>query len=574
MKKIIATILFLYSTQAVAVEIAPEPSSGFKEQQSVESNKYMVVSGHKLASQAGEEIIKQGGNAVDATIATQMVLNLVEPHASGIGGGGFLLYFDKQKNEIKAYDGRETAPFAVSGDMFLDKNGNAPEYKEALKGGLSVGTPGLLKMLWQVHQEQGKLPWDVLFAPAIQLAERGFPISPRLHAVIESTPYIAGSPEAKALFFEQDGSIKKIGEVVRNKQLAKTLHKIAKEGPNALYKGEIAKAIVNIVKNNTFKPGRLEEGDLASYQAIERKPVCINYHDYKICSMPPPTSGGITLLQALKTVEGFNLNKKLANSIDSIHLVMEALRLAFADRNEYVADCAFALVPKDTMLSDKYLKTRAALIKENKVIENPKAGEFKWDGSCGKQNYANEHNSTTHMSIIDNLGNAVSLTSSIEYSFGSGLMVKGFFLNNELTDFSLVPTIDGKKVANAIEPGKRPRSSMTPVLIFNKDGSLHMVIGSPGGSRIISYVLQTIISALDWGMNLHEAINQPHYATTGMAVELEQGTEAEKLYQPLVEIGHKVIIGDLTSGLHGIEIKGNKLIGGVDKRREGEARGE
>jgi len=570
----IILLLCILCSNVYAVEIPPEPASGFKSKPVIEAKQYMVVSAHKLASQAGDEIIRNGGNAIDAAIATEMVLNLVEPQASGIGGGGFLLYYDKNTGKVEAYDGRETAPQAATSDMFLDKKGEPPPYLEALKGGLSVGTPGLLRMLENVHKQHGKLPWKTLFEPAINLAEKGFSLSDRLYKVIASAPYIITSSEARVLYFNQDGSIKPVGTIIKNPIFADTLRQIAKGGADVFYQGNIAKSIVTIVHNNPFHPGRLSEKDLANYQSVERQAICTNYRDYKLCGMPPPTSGSLTVLQSLKLLGRFDLKKLKYNSPEAVHLIMEAERLAFADRNKYVADCDFIPVPVTGMLSPEYVKQRSLLINSDKALQNVQPGEISWDKSCGKINPAHEHSSTSHMSIVDNEGNAVSMTSSIEYSFGSALMVKGFFLNNELTDFSLKPEINGEKVANHIEPGKRPRSSMAPMLVFNHQG-LYMLIGSPGGSRIISYVLQTIVSVLDWHIPLNDAINQPHYATTGNEIELEQGTSAINQFSAaLNKLGHKVIISDLTSGLHGIEIKDHRLFSGVDARREGAAVGQ
>lgn len=569
------SILFIvfYSLSANAIEVAPEPASGFNIKKVVTAENHMVVSAHGLASKAGDEIIEKGGNAVDAAIATQLVLNLVEPHASGIGGGGFMLFYNKKDKQIYVYDGRETAPEAATADMFLDKNGNAPSYQEALKGGLSVGTPGLLKMFEAAHKKHGKLPWADLFTPAIKLSREGFPMYERLYKVIESTPYIINSPEAREIFFDKNGKIKTNGSIIKNEKFADTLTLIAKQGADGFYKGKLAEDIVNAVKNNPFKAGRLTLEDLESYKVEERKPICSSYKGYNLCSMPPPSSGGITILQTLKTIENSGIDKMQANSPQAVHIIMEAARLAFADRNKYIADCAFSPVPVSSMLADSYIKQRAALIQKDNAIENITAGDITQDKSCGNINTPYEHPSTSHMSIVDNEGNAVSMTNSIEYSFGSGIMTNGFFLNNELTDFSLTPKENGVDIANRVEPLKRPRSSMSPFIIFDKDNNLYMVIGSPGGSRIISFVLQTILSVLDYNMELNDAINQPHFATTGKSIELEKGTAIENIAPDLKKKGHDVVIGELTSGLHGIIIKDKKLISGVDARREGEAAG-
>jgi gamma-glutamyltranspeptidase/glutathione hydrolase len=574
MKQIITLLLLSFLTlTAHATELAPEPASGFKSKPVLEAKNHMVVSGHPLASQAGDEIIRKGGNAVDAAIATQMVLNLTEPQASGIGGGGFMLYYDKSNGKTEAYDGRESAPAAATADMFLDKDGKPLEYKEALKGGLSVGTPGLLRMLEQVHKAHGKLPWKDLFQPAITLSKNGFPLSPRLYRVIEATPYIIESPMAKDLYFTEKSEIKPVGTIIKNPALADTLTTIANKGADAFYTGAIAKSIVETVRKNPFKPGRLTKRDIAAYQPVVRQPLCENYRGYKLCGMPPPTSGGITILQTLKTLERFKLKSSPENSPETVHLVMDAARLSFADRNTYIADCDFIPVPTAAMLAPDYIKSRSSLINTKNAVK-PEAGNLAWDKRCGEIKPANEHISTTHMSVVDAEGNAVSMTSSIEFAFGSGLMTRGFFLNNELTDFALQPEVDGVKAANRVEPGKRPRSSMSPFFVFDKTGELYLVIGSPGGSRIISYVLQTIVSVLDFGTKLDDAIKQPHYATTGDAIELEKGTTLETLAEPLKKLGHNVITNELTSGLNGIEIKNKKLFSGADARREGEAVGE
>ncbi len=570
---LIAILLFSVSN-AFGLEIAPEPSSGFAKKTVLTAESYMVVSAHQLASEAGKRIIKQGGNAIDAAIATEMVLNLVEPQASGIGGGGFLVYYDKKTHQTKTFDGRETAPSLARADMFLNADGKPVPYLEALKGGLGVGVPGLLKMFALAHKNEGKLAWKDLFTPAIELAENGFPLSPRLYEVIKSTPYIINSKEAKDLYFTKDSQIKAVGTIIKNKEFALTLRKIADKGVDAFYRGDIANAIVEIIHKNSFKPGTMVAKDLIDYRPKENEALCGNYRDYKICGMGLPSSGTIAILEALKTIENIDLKNYLANSLTPVHFIMEALRLAFADRNKYVADCEFASVPIDAMLDADYIKARQKLISKDKALTIVPAGEIKGQNSCGVINIVNEHPSTTHLSIVDKEGNAVSMTNSIEYSFGSALMVKGFFLNNQLTDFSSVPQINGVKVANSLEPGKRSRSSMSPLLVFDKNDKLFLVIGSPGGSRIISYVLQTLIAVLDWNIELDNAINQPHYATTGDEIELEKNTRITELSVSLQNLGHKVIVNDLTSGLHGILIQNGQLISGVDGRREGAAAGE
>lgn len=558
--------LILFPFTSHATDIPPEPATGYTEKAVTYAKEYMVVSGNPLASEAGTEMIAQGGTSIDAAIAVQMVLNVVEPQASGIGGGAFMLFYNKTQGHITAYDGRELSPYTATEDMFL-KDGKPIPFLEALKGGLSVGTPGVLRMLELAHKEQGKLPWKTLFEPAIKVASEGFPLSPRVRKTIAFAPYISESPEARALFFTEDGKIKPVGSLIKNPKLAETFKTIAENGAGAFYEGEIADAIIDKVQHSKSNPGRLTQKDLTDYVAVKREAICKGYREDTLCTMPPPTSGGITILQTLAMLEHFDISKENA---DSVHLITEASKLAFADRNKYIADCDVVPVPVEPMLSKDYLAERSKLIKPDGVLMDVKPGVLNWDKRCGEINNTEEHPSTTHISIIDKQGNAISMTSSIEYAFGSGMMVNGFFLNNQLTDFSFLPEINGEKVANRVEPHKRPRSSMSPFLVFDEEGELKLVIGSPGGVRIIPYVLQSLIGVLDWGMNMNEAINQPHFANIGGGIDLEEATMAEALEAK----GHEVRVRDLNSGLHGIGVEGGLLASGVDKRREGGAAGE
>ncbi|MET0154821.1 MAG: gamma-glutamyltransferase [Rickettsiales bacterium] len=574
MRKILALSLCfasLLAAPAFAQDVAPEPATGFTAKPPVHAARHMVVSGNRLASLAGDAMLEQGGNAVDAAIATALALNVVEPQASGIGGGGFMLFYDKGAGKTYAYDGRETAPAAATPDMFLDEGGKPYPYTDILKGGLSVGTPGLLRMCEAAHKAGGKLPWKDLFAPAVALAEHGYALSSRVRAEIVFAPYIAGTPEARELFFEKNGAIKPVGAVITNPQFAKTLRLIADKGADAFYRGDVAKEIVEKVRHNAFRPGRLTEKDLADYRAEERTPLCDAYRDARICAAPPPASGGLAVLQALKLTERFNLRTLPFQDPKAVHIAVDALRLAFADRNAYVADCD--AVPAKAMLDSRYVKKRSALISESRSITSPAPGRFSGAERCGKNAPVTEHPSTSHISVVDAEGNAVSMTNSIEYAFGSGVMAAGFFLNNELTDFSFIPEENGKEVANRIEPGKRPRSSMTPALVFDDAGALKLVVGSPGGSRIISFVFQTLLLSLEWGLNINEAIDAPHFAFAGGPLELEKNTPLADLAAPLRAMGHDVAVTDETSGLHAIEIRNGELIGAADGRREGEAVG-
>ncbi|TKB45772.1 gamma-glutamyltransferase [Thalassotalea mangrovi] len=551
----------------------PEAATGVTEKQVVESKSFMVTAANPLATQAGFNILKNGGSAVDAAIAVQLVLSLVEPQSSGIGGGAFMLYFDKDKGELRTYDGREIAPASATEDMFLDKQGNAVPWIEAVVGGRSVGVPGLIKMMEMAHQQHGKLPWATLFEQAIKLAEQGFIVSPRLARLVqlEINPGLTKLGAANQYFFP-NGKPLQAGMVLKNPEFARVLRTVAELGSDAFYHGWIAKDIAAAVQNSAVSPGGLSEQDMANYQAKQRDPVCAPYRAYELCSMAPPSSGGIAVMQILGQLQQFDLSKLSAEDPQAIHLYTQSARLAFADRNRYLADPDFANVPTSQMLSADYLNMRGALIDSEKDMGKASPGEFK--NLTRANDNAYELPSTTHMSIVDKDGNAVSMTATIEMAFGSGVMVNGFLLNNQLTDFSRTPEENGVKIANRVEPLKRPRSSMAPMMVFNGDGSLRLVVGSPGGSRIINYVSQTLIGVLDWNMSIQEAINMPRVTHRNDITTLEKGTNLEMLKPALEAMGHEVSIRDLNSGLHGIEVFGSKLVGGADPRREGIVLGE
>jgi gamma-glutamyltranspeptidase/glutathione hydrolase len=554
-------------------EFLPEPAGELAQQQEITSaENFMVVSANPLASQAGYDVLKNGGGAIDAAIAVQMVLNVVEPQSSGIGGGGFLLYYDAKTHQTNFYQGRETAPMAINERIFLNEFGTARDFFDVVRGGLSVGTPGLLKMLKATHQEHGLLPWHSLFVPAIKIAQEGFPLSPRLHTVADYAKHISQFPATKKLYLQEDDSVKPIATIIKNPQLAKTLKTIARKGIQPFYEGDIAEDIVDSVQNSPINPGKLSLEDLTNYQVYKGNLLCAYYHKNKICSMPMPSSGGVTILQSLGILENFDLTQLEANSAEAVHIIAEAMRLSFADRNKYAADNKFVHVPIEQMLDKKYLEKRSFMLNIDLAAKAVEAGML--NDKIVPYTPKFEPPSTTHISIIDQNGNAVSMTSSIEYAFGSGLSVGGFMLNNQLTDFSFVPEINGKKVANRAQPGKRPRSSMSPTFVFDENDKLRLVLGSPGGSRIIPYVLTTIIAVLDWNMDLQSAINLPHFAKIGDVLELEENTEITELAEGLTAKGHTVKIRDLNSGLHGILINKNGLVSGVDPRREGRALGE
>lgn len=547
-----------------------EGFSGFKNYQQVVGKKYMIATSEKLASEAGAKILAKGGNAIDAAIATQMVLNVVEPHSSGIGGGLFLLYFDNKTKKSVFFNGRETAPAKAFGEMFLDQNGKVRKFEDVVGGGLSVGTPGALHALKAAHKKYGKLPWASLFEPAIRIADQGFPISEKMHVVLNQVPYLQKFDGMK-IYFDINGKVQPAGTIIKNYQLAKTFKTIAKQGIETFYQGKIAKKIVDAVQNSKINPGFLSLADLKNYRSSVGNLICADYRQkYKICSAPLPSSGGIAMLQILGILENFDLSKFKPNSLETVHLIAESARLAYADRNEYVAD--FAFVPLKEMLDKKYLASRAKLIDDVRAMKDVRPGDF------GKPKIQNgetmEKPSTTHVSIIDKFGNAVSMTSSIEYLFGSSLVVDGFMLNNQLTDFSLSPKIGDKLVANRVEPNKQPKSSMTPTFVFDESGKLLMIIGSPGGPRIIQFVVKTIIGVLDFGLDVQQAISMPNFVALNDIIELEKRTDLEALKTPLQKMGHEVKIVDITSAIQGVVIKNDRIFGGADPRRQGLAIGQ
>ena len=551
-----------------------EPFSYFRDLKTVEAKKYLISTSSEMASQVGKEILKKGGNAIDAAIAAQMVLNVVEPQSSGIGGGAFVLYYDNKTKTAHYFNGRETAPKDSNNKMFLDSQGKPRAFNDVVKGGLSVGTPGLLKVLKEVHNKYGKLSWEELFEPAIMIAKNGFPMDERIQVIAKNIAYLKDFKGFASLYLNEDGTPKEVGAIITNPALAETFTTISKNGIESFYSGKIAEDMVAAVKNSPTNPGYLALEDLKNYQVKEGELICGTYRvKYKVCSMPLPSSGGVALLQILGILENFDLSKYKPSSLEAIHLITEATRLGYADRNKYVADVAD--VPIAKMLDKEYLRGRAALINLKESMPEVKAGEFidvKTSYKIDKK--AVELPSTTHLSVIDSEGNAVAMTSSIEYYFGSVLNVDGFVLNNQLTDFSFVPEIDGKPVANRLEPGKQPRSSMSPTFVFDENNNLIMVVGSPGGPRIIQFVLKTIIAYLDWNLNIQKAISLPNFVVLNDMIELEKRTDLEKLQSDLEKMNHKVKIADLVSGIHAIVIKPEGLEGGADPRRAGVALGE
>lgn len=532
----------------------------------------MVTTANRHASDAAAAMLKKGGSAVDAAIAAQLVLSLVEPQSSGIGGGAFLLHFGAKDGRIDAYDGREKAPAAVTPQLFLTPDGAPMGFMAAVVGGRAVGVPGVIKMLELAHAAHGKLAWADLFGPAIALAENGFQVSPRLSGLIGRFKHLRGEPTTRDYFYVMGDGVRKrlpVGHVLKNAEYAQTLRIIAKDGSKGFYTGPVAQAIVDAVRSHASNPGTMSLEDLAAYEAKRRAPVCAPYRAFRVCGMPPPTSGGLTSLMILKMVERFDLGALKPSSGEAVHLISEASRLAFADRGVYMADSDFVDVPVNGLLNTDYLAARSALIDPAKAMKSAAAGTP--PGVTKKKAAADDATrpGTTHLSIVDAEGNAVSMTSSVEGGFGAHLMAGGFLLNNQLTDFSFLPERDGVQVANRVEPGKRPRSSMSPSLILNEDGKLFAAIGSPGGSRIIGFVTKTMIGLMDWKLSMQEAINLPHHINRNGKTDLEKNTAAAKLAMQLEALGHQISIRGLTSGLHGIRRTQNGLDGGADPRREG-----
>jgi gamma-glutamyltranspeptidase/glutathione hydrolase len=574
--------------------VAPESASGYRtDLQARHASRHMAAAANPLAAAAGREMLRRGGSAIDAAIAMQAVLTLVEPQSSGIGGGALIMLWDGKN--VRTYDGRETAPAGATQRLFLQADGTPMPFTRAQIGGRSVGTPGVLRALELAHKKHGRLPWAQLFEPAIKLAEQGFAISPRLHQLIASDSSLRSSPDMVAYFLNADGSPKAIGTRLKNPELAAVLQRIANEGPDALYRGVVAQEIVRKVQGHA-NPGSLSLNDLKDYTAKERAPLCTDYQRWQVCGMPPPSSGGIAVAQILGTLQALEARDKhyalaplkpvktnapagIEPDPQAVHLISEAERLAYADRAQYVADTDFVPVPVKGLVDPSYLAGRAALIGERSM------GTAEPGTPPGIQvAYAPDRSplriSTSQVVAVDDEGGAVSMTTTIESAFGSHLMVQGFLLNNEMTDFSFIPEENGQKVANRVEPGKRPRSSMAPTLIFDRQsGEFLATIGSPGGSQIIEYVAKSTLGLLDWNLDAQQAINLPNFGSRNGPTELERGQFSPALIQALKAKGHEVNEIDMTSGTQAIvrarDAQGKvSLTGGADPRREGEALGD
>ncbi len=559
----------------------PEGASGWTDKPGWSASTWMVAAANPLATEAGAEMLEAGGSAIDAAIAAQMVLTLVEPQSSGIGGGAFLLHWDGRA--LTALDGRETAPAAATDALFL-RDGVPMPTAEAIVGGRAVGVPGVLRMLHEAHGRHGRLPWAQLFAPGIRLAEEGFAISPRLARLLAGERSLVGDPDARAYFYTADGQPKAVGTILRNPALASVLREVAARGADAFYTGDIARAIVSKVRAHPTNPGFLSEADIAGYRPVDRAPLCFEYRGARICGFPPPGSGTLALAQMFGVLESHPMRSwaptrlakgRWALAPEAVHLFADAGRLAFADRDAYVGDPSFVDVPVAGLLDRAYLAERGALLGERSIgraLPGVPAGRTE----AAHAAISLERASTSHLSVVDRFGNVLAMTTTIEDAFGSRQMVRGFLLNNQLTDFSLAPRRDDETpVANRVQPGKRPRSSMTPLIVFDgATGQVRMTLGSPGGSAIINYVGKVLLGTLDWGLDMQDAIDLPNVGSRNGPTELEVGRVDPALGAALEARGHEVRLIEQTSGIQGIARTASGWFAGADPRREGIARGD
>ncbi|WP_027859210.1 gamma-glutamyltransferase [Marinobacterium jannaschii] len=564
--------LHLHAAQT-ADAVAPEAASGFASKTSVSADNFMVAAAHPLAVQAGYDALNKGGSAIDAMVAVQAMLGLVEPQSSGLGGGAFLVYYDAASQQVTTFDGRETAPMAATPELFQDESGNPLQFFDAVVGGRSVGTPGTVKLMAELHARYGKQPWAGLLLPAQATAQAGFAVSPRLAgAIANDKDRLSRYPDTRNYFFTPEGEPLSEGTLLKNPEYAKTLATLAREGAAAFYEGQIGRDIVNKVRSVKDNPGLLSRQDLANYRIKERSATCAPYRQFDICGMGPPSSGALTVGQILGIASHFDLKALGPDSAEAWQVIGDASRLAFADRGRYMADTDYVPMPQG-LLDPDYLAERARLITQGKALQKVSAGEPHWEQAVDQaDDQSIELPSTSHLVIVDKAGNIVSMTTTIENGFGSRVMSNGFLLNNEMTDFSFASHKNGYPIANRLEPGKRPRSSMSPTIVM-KDGQPYMAIGSPGGSRIIGYVASALIAHIDWDLPIQQAIDLPHLNNRFGPYDLEKGTAAERFKAPLEAMGYKVNVKDLNSGLHAIHFKDGKLIGAADPRREGMARG-
>ncbi len=590
------------------VSTNPEIATGYRtDMTAVHVEQYAIATANPLATQAGCRVLRDGGTAADALVTVQAVLGLVEPQSSGIGGGGFLLYYDAASGQVQAYDGRETAPAAATENYLRwisDTERSAPE-PDLRASGRSIGVPGIVRLLDQVHGEHGKTPWRDLFQPAVDMADNGFDISPRLAAAIsDATPDLRSNVEARDYFLDSEGTPKRAGTSLTNPAYAKTLGAIATDGATAFYTGDIARAIVAAATDASGgrTPSLMTEQDLAGYAVKMREPVCVIYRGREVCGMPPPSSGGIAVASTLGILDHFAMNDHRPDDVDlnggrpavmGVHLVAEAERLAYADRDKYVADTDFVPLPDGTpesLINSEYLSARAALISQDRSMGMAEPGDF---GPPSEPAPPTPEHGTSHISVVDSFGNAAAMTTSIEAAFGSFAMVDGFLLNNQLTDFAAQPVgPEGRPVANRIEPGKRPRSSMAPTLAFDPAapgqagprGSLYAVLGSPGGSVIIQFVVKTLVGILDWNLDPQQAVSMVDFGAANTpetnvggehpAINVSDNGDHDPLVQGLRRLGHHVDLADQSSGLAVIVSDQTGWLGGADPRREGLVMGD
>ncbi|WP_308917465.1 gamma-glutamyltransferase [Jannaschia sp. LMIT008] len=564
--------------QQAADAVDPEAATGLVQDAPapVTSQDWMVAAANPLASEAGARVLREGGSAADAMVAVQAVLGLVEPQSSGLGGGAFLVYYDAETGEMTTLDGREKAPLAATPTLF-QVDGDTMGFWDAVVGGLSVGTPGTPMLMEEAHRRWGTANWGGLFEDAIAHAEDGFAVSPRLAMLVADGRDRLETFADTAAYFYPDGEPIAEGDTLTNQAYADTLRAIAAHGTDAFYSGEIAEGIVAAVRANTGVTGvegLLSMEDMAAYDVVERPAVCAPYRGAEVCGMGPPSSGALTVGQILMMLEPHDLAAMGPDDPDAWRLIGDASRLAFADRGLYMADSDF--VPMPRLLDAGYMAGRAALLFGDDALPEVSAGNPPWDHAALDlaPGWSPSMPSTSHISIVDADGNALSMTTTIENGFGSRVMAPGgFLLNNELTDFSFATHDDGRPVANRVEPGKRPRSSMSPTIVM-RNGTPELVVGSPGGSRIIGYVAKTIVAYMDWGLDPQEAVALPHLVNRFGTYDLEEGTTAEDLAGPLGEMGFETNVRDLTSGLHVVAVTDQGLVGGADPRREGVAIGE
>jgi gamma-glutamyltranspeptidase/glutathione hydrolase len=569
----------LAGTTALAQDsrASPEAATGWGSSTLATAKSHMVATANPMATEAGLEMLRAGGSAADAAIAIQLVLNLVEPQSSGLGGGAFILYWDAAGRQLRGYDGRETAPAAATADRFL-LDGRPRSFNDAVLGGLSVGVPGTLSALEALHRRHGRLPWAQLFAPAIRLAADGFRVPSRLHLLLRWYGTEGFAPAARRYFFDTTGSARPAGYLLRNPEFAATLRAIAERGAEAFYKGPIAEAIVRAGREAARHQSDMTAADLAGYAVKERDPVCIPYRGHRVCGMGPPSSGGLAVAQVLKLVEPFELGKSPAEAMNgkALHFIAEAEKLAFADRDAFIGDPDFVPTPTG-LLNGGYLDSRRTLIDPATAMARPAAGAPPQTASwLYGEDATVEAAGTTHFSVVDGDGNVLAMTTTIEAAFGSRLWAAGFLLNNELTDFAFQP-VDraGRPLANAVAPAKRPRSSMAPTIVFDESGKPWAALGSPGGSRIILYVVKTLVALIDWKLDAQAAAALMNFGSRGGPFEIEID-HASAIWHALKvkPYGHRVSADLLTSGTHAIVVRKGGLEGGADPRREGVARGD